>query len=70
MPAEQISDADQSLYIEEMQENQFGTYTCHIKLKDEPQVGVDIKPILVQRRFFIAPQDQSPTYIKNESAKN
>ena len=64
VPAEQISDADQSLYIEEMRENQFGTYTCHIKLKDEPQVGVDIKPILVQRRFFIAPQDQSPTYIK------
>lgn len=63
VPADQVSDADQSLYIAEMQENQFGTYTARVKLKENPQEYVEIKPILVERRIFIAPQDQSPTYI-------
>ena len=63
VPEEQVFDADQSLYIAEMQENQFGTYTARIKLAENPQEYIDIKPILVERRFFIAPQDQSPTYI-------
>lgn len=64
VPADQVSDADQSLYIESMEANQFGTYSARVKLKEDPQEYVDIKPILVERRIFIAPHDQSPTYIK------
>lgn len=63
VPAEQVTEPDQSLYIAEMTDQQFGTYTARVKLKENPQEYVDIKPILVERRIFIAPQDQSPTYI-------
>lgn len=63
VPAEQITEPDQSLYIAAMESNQFGTYSARVKLKENPQEYVDIKPILVERRIFIAPQDQSPTYI-------
>lgn len=64
VPADQVSDIDQSLYIPEMTEQQFGTYTARIKLKDNPLDYVEIKPILVERRIWIKPAEQSPTHIK------
>lgn len=64
VPADQVSDVDQSLYIAEMTDQQFGTYTARVKLKENQLEYVDIKPILVERRIFIAPSIQSPTYIK------
>lgn len=63
VPADDVSDIDQSLFIPEMTEQKFGTYSARVKLKENPLDYVDIKPIVVERRFFIAPQDQSPTYI-------
>lgn len=63
VPSDQVTEPDQSLYIAEMTQDQFGTYTAKVKLKDNPLESVDIKPILVERRTFLAPQDQSPTYI-------
>lgn len=63
VPADQVADPDQSLYIAELKQGQFGTYTARVKLKENPLDYVDIDPILVERIPFIAPQDQSPTYI-------
>lgn len=63
VPADQVADPDQSLYIAELTQEQFGTYTARVKLKENPLDYVDIDPILVERIPFIAPQDQSPTYI-------
>ena len=64
VPANQVSDIDQSLYIPEMTDQQFGTYTARVKLKENQLDYIDLKPILVERRFWIKPEDQSPTHLK------
>lgn len=64
VPANQVSDIDQSLYIQSLTSEQFGVYTARVKLKSNPMDYVDINPITLTRKGWISIQDQSPTYIK------
>lgn len=64
VPAEQIEDKTNFLYIKDFQPEQAGVYTARVKLQENQLEYVDSQPITVIRIPWIAPEDQSDTYME------